>query len=82
MYNFELELGRDYLFIVDLIIHWFTFLILIMVISKKKLLNTLNLKLLILLPLLYIILLNPIEVYQLEFLGYKDKLINKKLNNQ
>lgn len=73
MHNFELELGRKYIVLADLIIHWFTFLILIIVVTKnkKKLLSTFNLGLLIVFPLLYLILLNPIEIYQLEILGYK-----------
>lgn len=73
MYNFELRLGRNYLFVADIVIHWLTYLILIIIVSKKKLLNTLNLRLLILLPLFYLILFNPVEIYQLEILGYKKK---------
>ena len=80
MYNFELSLGRKDLFLADIVIHWFTFLILILVVFRKKknLLNTFNLKLLILLPLVYLILNNPIDVYQLDILGYKN--INKIKN--
>ena len=77
LYNFELSLGRKYLVLSDIVLHWITFLLLIFVIFRKKrnLMGTLNIKLLILFPLAYLILNNPIEVYQIEILGYKDKII-------
>lgn len=74
LHNFELSLGRKYLVLADIVIHWLTFLLLIMIIFRKKinLIKTINFKLLILFPLAYLILNNPIEVYQLEILGYKN----------
>ena len=69
LYNFELSLGRKYLVLSDIVLHWITFLLLIFVIFRKRnLMGTLNIKLLILFPLAYLILNNPIEVYQIEIL--------------
>ena len=82
LYNFELSLSRKYLVLSDIVLHWITFLLLIFVIFRKKrnIIGTLNIKLLVLFPLAYLILNNPIDVYQIEILGYREKNTEYRLD--